>query len=130
MELPLPHPGRDLQRQPAHEALQKVFLTHSHFEIELDLIVPISAKKLFIKSISYIFFYLSLCFLLRQTEKCFKLGGHASVCSKITGTQQKSLSVLCNKQFLKKAESILCDSSRTATVLDLSLGSLFKSPFS
>lgn len=28
MELPLPHPGRGLQRQPAHEALQKVSPAH------------------------------------------------------------------------------------------------------
>lgn len=32
MELPVPHPGRDLQCQPAHEALQKVFLINAgHF---------------------------------------------------------------------------------------------------
>ncbi len=29
VELSFPHPGRDLQCQPAHEALQKVFLIHS-----------------------------------------------------------------------------------------------------
>lgn len=32
VELPVPHPGRDLQCQPAHEALQKVFLINAgHF---------------------------------------------------------------------------------------------------
>lgn len=32
VELPLPHPGGHLQRQPAHEALQKVFLLNAaHF---------------------------------------------------------------------------------------------------
>lgn len=29
VELPVPHPGRDLQCQPAHEALQKVFVINA-----------------------------------------------------------------------------------------------------
>lgn len=50
VELPLPHPGRDLQCQPAHEALQKVFLAQSHFSAELPLIVFMSVKIQFIEA--------------------------------------------------------------------------------
>lgn len=65
---------------------------------------------------------LSLCL----TDICFKLVVHDCVCSKVTGTQQKSVSY--NKQFLKTAESSLCDNPRVSDLLN-SFEILFKSPF-
>lgn len=94
--------------------LMKLFkrcFSHTH-EAEIALIVFISVKSnLFCEPILTVSLICWCASFSVKQKKCFKLGYRTSVCSKITGTQQKSLFLLYNKQFLKKAESILCDSS-------------------
>lgn len=46
VELPVPHPGGDLQCQPAHEALQKVFLINAgHFKPSQSGLMSLNADN-------------------------------------------------------------------------------------